>query len=174
MKYPLFSLAAAMMLNLAAPTVQAQKSREPLRIGYVNSDRVLRDAVPAKAALSRLETELAKRDKELKDAGERLKAAEDKLLKDGPTLPESERTRRERDLLEQQRELTRKRRDYQEDFNQRRNEETAAMFERAGKAIRQISEQEKYDLIMQDVVYANPRIDITDKVIRLINNAPAK
>ena len=84
----------------------------------------------------------------------------------------SEKVRRQRELVEQDRDLQRKRREFQEDLNQRRNEELAAVVERANRAIRQIFESEKYDLILQEVVFAGPRVDITDKVIRVLN-APA-
>jgi outer membrane protein len=173
MKYSLFSLTTAvmLMLTLAAPMAQAQ---EALRIGYVNSDRVLRDATPAKAAQAKLETEFGKRDKELNDVAARLKTAAEKLEKEGPTLSEAERTRRQRDLVEQDRDLQRKRREFQEDLNQRRSEELSSVVERANKVIKQIFEQEKYDLILQDAVFASSRVDITDKVIRVLNSSAAK
>jgi len=152
---------------LASGASQAQE----LKIGYVNSERVLRDAAPAKAALARMEADFSKRDKDLNDQGAKLKAAADKLEKDAPTLPEAERNRRQRDLVEQDRDLQRKRREFQEDLNQRRNEETAGIVERANKVIKGIFEGEKYDLILQDVVFAGPRVDITDKVIKALNAA---
>ena len=156
--------------SLLAPALsQAQE----LRIGYVNSERVLREAAPAKAALARMESDFSKRDKDLNDQAAKLKASADKLEKDAPTLPEAERNRRQRDLLELDRDLQRKRREFQEDLNQRRNEETAGIVERANKVIKQIFEGEKYDLILQDVVFAGPRVDITDKVIKALNAAPA-
>ena len=156
--------------SLLAPALsQAQE----MRIGYVNSERVLREAAPAKAALARMESDFSKRDKDLNDQAAKLKASADKLEKDAPTLPEAERNRRQRDLLELDRDLQRKRREFQEDLNQRRNEETAGIVERANKVIKQIFEGEKYDLILQDVVFAGPRVDITDKVIKALNAAPA-
>ena len=156
--------------SLLAPALsQAQE----LRIGYVNSERVLREAAPAKVALARMESDFSKRDKDLNDQAAKLKASADKLEKDAPTLPEAERNRRQRDLLELDRDLQRKRREFQEDLNQRRNEETAGIVERANKVIKQIFEGEKYDLILQDVVFAGPRVDITDKVIKALNAAPA-
>ena len=154
-------------LVLAAVSLQAQE----LKIGYVNSERVLKEAAPAKAALARMEAEFGKRDKDLNENAARLKAAADKLEKDGPTLAESERQRRQRELVEQDRDLQRKRREFQEDLNQRRNEETAALVERANKIIKQIFDGEKYDLILQDAVFAGPRVDITDKVIKALNGA---
>jgi outer membrane protein len=154
-------------LGLAAAAVAVHG--EELKIGYVNSDRVLREATPAKAAQAKLEAEFAKREKELNDIAAKLKAASDKLEKDAPTLAESERQRRQRELVDQDREFQRKRREFQEDLNQRKNEELAAVVERANKVIRQIFEQEKYDLILQEVVFAGPRVDITKKVIDALN-----
>jgi len=159
------SLLAGAVVGLAAFAAQA----EELKIGYVNSDRVLRDAVPAKAAQSKLEGEFGKREKDLADLANKLKAASDKLEKDAPTLPESERSRRQRDLVDQDREFQRKRREFQEDLNQRKNEELASVVERANKVIKQIFETEKYDLILQEAVFYSPKVDITDKVIKALN-----
>ncbi len=159
------NLAAAAMLALATTGAQAQE----LKIGYVNSERVLKEANPAKAAQAKLETEFGKREKDLADVANRLKAAADKLDKDSPTLSDAERTRRQRDLVEQDREFQRKRREFQEDLNQRKNEELSGVVERANKVIKQIFDSEKYDLILQDAVHWSPRVDITKKVIDALN-----
>ena len=159
------TLAAAAMLVLATMGAQAQE----LKIGYVNSERVLKEANPAKAAQAKLETEFGKREKDLADVANRLKAAADKLDKDSPTLSDAERTRRQRDLVEQDREFQRKRREFQEDLNQRKNEELASVVERANKVIKQIFETDKYDLILQDAIHVSPRVDITKKVIDALN-----
>ena len=161
---------AAAALAGAAFSAQAQE----LKIGYVNSDRVLRDAVPAKAAQTKLEAEFSKRDKDLNDLAARLKTAADKLEKDAPTLTETERGRRQRELVEQDREIQRKRREFQEDLNQRKNEELSSVVERANKVIKQIFETEKYDIILQEAVFAGPKVDITDKVIKALNAQGAK
>jgi outer membrane protein len=163
------STAAGVLLVLTAWGVQAQE----LKIGYVNSDRVLREAVPAKAAQAKLETEFSKREKDIADLATKLKAAGDKLDKDAPTLAEAERGRRQRDLVEQDREFQRRRREFQEDLSQRKNEELASVVERANKVIKQIFETEKYDLILQEAVFAGPKIDITEKVIKALNAQPA-
>ena len=168
----LASLFAACALSLSAMSVSA--AAQELKIGYVNSDRLTRDSAPAKAAQAKLEAEFGKREKELNEMATKLKAAADKLDKEGPTLAEAERSRRQRELIEQDRDLNRKRREFQEDLNQRRNEEVAAIVERANRVIRQISEQEKYDLILQDAVFAGPKVDITEKVIKALGTtAPA-
>jgi len=161
-----FAAITALMLVVAAGA-QAQE----LKIGFVNSDRVLREATLAKAAQSRLETEFSKRQKEGEDAATKLKAAADKLDKDAPTLGEAERNRRQRDLVEQDRELQRKRREFQEDLNSRKNEELQQVLERANKVVKAVAEAEKYDVILQEAVYINPKHDITDKVIKALNAA---
>lgn len=158
------TLVAAAALSLAVGV-----SAEDLKIGYVNSERVLREAAPAKAAQAKLEAEFKKRETELADQGNRLRGAMEKLEKEAPTLPESERTRRQRDLADQDRDFQRKRRELLEDLNQRKNEELSTVVERANKVIKQIFEQEKYDLILQEVVFASPRVDITKKVIDALN-----
>jgi len=166
-----FAVAAA--LTLAAT---AGAHAQEMKIGFVNSDRVLREATLAKAAQSRLESEFSKRQKEGEDAANKLKTAADKLDKDAPTLGEAERNRRQRELVDQDRELQRKRREFQEDLNQRRNEELASVVERANKVVKQIYDSEKYDLILQGdvVIFASQRVDITDKVIKALNAQSGK
>jgi outer membrane protein len=159
------TLVALAAFGAATTLAQAQE----LKIGYVNSERVMREAVPAKAAQTKLETEFSKREKDLTDQGVKLKTAADKLEKDAPTLSETERNRRQRDLVEQDREFQRKRREFQEDLNTRKNEELSAVLERANKVIKQIFDSEKYDLILQDAIHASGRVDITKKVIDALN-----
>ena len=159
------TMAGAAVLLAATTMAQAQD----LKIGYVNSERVLREANPAKAAQAKLEAEFGKREKDLADVANRLKAAADKLDKDSPTLSDAEKTRRQRDLVEQDREFQRKRREFQEDLNQRKNEELSGVVERANKVIKQIFDQDKYDLILQDAVHWSARVDITKRVIDALN-----
>jgi len=157
------ALAASMMV--AASAVQAQE----LKIGYVNSERVLREANLAKAAQVKLEAEFGKREKDLRDIETKLRGAAEKLEKDAPTLSEAERGRRQRDIVEQDRDLQRKKREWQEDLTQRKNEELSAVVEKANRVIKQIFENEKYDLILQDAIHASARVDITKKVIDALN-----
>lgn len=149
----------------SAATAQAQE----LKIGYVNAERVLREAAPAKAAQAKLEAEFSKRDKELNDMAARLKTAQDRLEKDGPALSPADLSRRQRELVDQDRDFQRKRRELQEDLAQRKNEELAAVLERSNRVIKMIFDNEKYDLIVQDAVFASPKVDITKKVIDLLN-----
>lgn len=157
------ALAASMMVATSA--VQAQE----MKIGFVNSERVLREANLAKAAQLKLEAEFGKREKDLRDLEARLRSAAEKLEKDAPTLSEAEKGRRNRDVVEQERDLQRKRREWQEDLTQRKNEELSAVVEKANRVIKQIFDAEKYDLILQDAVHFSPRVDITKKVIDALN-----
>ncbi len=166
MKSKLFkAVALAAMMSVSTLGVQAQE----LKIGYVNSDRVLREANVGKAATQKLEIEFGKREKELKDIETKLRSSAEKLEKDAPTLSEAERNRRQRDLMELDRDLQRKRREWQEDLTQRKNEELQAVVDRANKVIKQIFDAEKYDLILQDAIHFSARVDITKKVIDALN-----
>lgn len=160
-------LLVALSVAAAMPAALAQ---DATRIGYVNTERVLRDAAPAKAAQQKLEAEFSKRDKELQEMATRLKATGERLERDAAVTSDAERQRRQRELAEMDKEYQRKRREFSEDFNQRRNEELAQVIEKANKVIRQIAEQEKYDFVLQEAVFASPRVDITDKVLRALGN----
>lgn len=172
MKHLLSSAALLAGLLMPGAAVRAQE----IKIGYVDSERILREAIPAKSAQAKLEAVFRQQQKELSDAAARIKAAEEKLYKDAPTLAEGERARRQRELEEQVREFERKRSRYEEEANQRRNEELAAVVDRANQVIRQIFDAEKYDLIVQEAVFHSKRIDITNRVIDALNAsaAPAK
>ena len=165
-------LSSSAILVLAAMGAQAQD----LKIGFFNSDRFLRDSSFAIAAQAKLEAEFSKREKELNDLGNRLKAASDRFEKDAPTLSETERARRQRELIDQDREFQRKRREFQEDLTQRKGEEQSYLLDRASKVIKQIHETEKYDIILnQDgVVFFSSRVDITEKVIKALSSQGGK
>jgi Outer membrane protein len=153
-------------IAVAAP-VQAQE----FKAGFVNTDRIFREATTAKAAQSKLEQEFAKREKDLVDQGSALKTASEKFEREAPTMAESQRTARQRQLVEQDRDFQRKRREFQEDLSTRKNEELGQVLERANKVVKQVAEAEKYDVILQEAVYINPKHDITDKVIKALNGA---
>ena len=164
------SALGAALLALATVAVPAQE----LKIGYVNSDRVVRECAPAIAAQARLEAEFSKREKDLNDLGARLKTAADKFDKDQPTLSEAEKTKRQRDLVDQDRDIQRRRREFQEDLTKRKSDEMSTLVDRANTVVKQIFDNEKYDLILQDAAFFSPRVDITDKVIKALNAQSTK
>ena len=147
----------------------AQAQAQEFRVGFVNTDRIFREANTAKAAQTKLEQEFSKREKELNDLGTSLKSLSDKFEREAPTLSESQRAQRQKQLLDQDRDFQRKRREFQEDLNARKNEELQQVLDRANRVVKQVAEQEKYDLILQEAVYINPKHDITDKVIKALN-----
>ena len=165
MKVRTLSLVAVALLSLSHSALAETK------IGFVNSDRVMREAAPAVRAQQRLEKEFEKRDQELQRIARDLKSMQEDLERNGPTMADGDRRNKERALTELNRDFQRKQREFREDLNQRRNEELAGVLERANKTIRQIAEAEKYDIIFQEAVYASPRIDITDKVIKALTEA---
>ena len=158
------------VLVVAALAASAQE----FKVGIVNLDRIFREANSAKAAQTKLEAEFSKREKDLKDVAAQLKTASDKFEREAPTLSESQRTARQKLLVDQDRDFQRKRREFQEDLNARKNEELQLVIERANKVVRSLAEAEKYDLILQEAVYVNPKHDITDKVLKALNAAGSK
>jgi len=146
-------------------------SAQEFKVGVVNLDRIFREANSAKAAQTKLESEFSKREKELTDLAAQLKTQSDKFEREAPTLAESQRTLRQRQLVDQDRTFQTKRREFQEDLSARKNEELQLVIERANKVVKTLAESEKYDLILQESVYVNPKHDITDKVIKALNAA---
>ena len=157
----------AAVLGLAAFCVQA----EEIRIGFINTDRIFKESTTAKQAQAKLEQEFSKREKDLVEAEKSLKSAVEKFEREAPTLSESQRLSRQKQLGEQDRDFQRKRREFQEELNARKNEEFQQVLERANRVIKQVAETEKYDLVLQEAVYIHPKHDITDKVLKVINAA---
>ena len=165
MKVSTLSLVAAALLGLSQAAIAETK------IGFVNSDRVMREAAPAVRAQQRLEKEFEKRDQELQRIARDLKSMQEDLERNGPTMADGDRRNKERALTELNRDFQRKQREFREDLNQRRNEELASVLDKANRTVKELAEQENYDIIFQEAVYANPRIDITDKVIKALSDA---
>ena len=168
------ALAATLLCMVSA--ADAQTPALAGKFGFVNTERILRDAVPAQRAQKKIEVEFQKRDQELAKIAEQLKRMQDDLDKNSVTMSDTQRRTREREFSDMNREFQRKQREFREDLNQRRNEELAQVVEQANRVIRQIAEQEKFDIIFQEMpAYVSPRIDITDKVIRALEGkSPAK
>ena len=163
---------AGIFMGVMLVSMQAQA--QEFRIGFVSTDRIFKEANTAKAAQAKLEQEFSKREKELVDQGATLKSMADKFEREAPTLSESQRSIRQKQLIEQDRDFQRKRREFQEDLNSRKNEELQQVLERANKVVKQVAESEKYDLVLQEAVYVNTKHDITDKVIKVLNSGSVK
>jgi outer membrane protein len=162
---PMFGLLVAGLSFLPLAGVAAE-----LKIGFLDAERVNRESGPAIRASKELEREFAPRIQELQKMERQVKEMQTALEKDAMTMSESERTRREQEIVRVGREFQRAQREYREDLNQRRNEKLADLFQRANRVIQQIAEAEKFDLILQEAVYRSPRIDITDKVLKALGD----
>lgn len=145
----------------AAPSLAADT-----KIGFVNTERLLREAPLSVAAQKKLEREFAARDQELQKMAKQARDMQAQLDKDGVTMSDSDRRNKERDLGNLNRDLQRQGREFREDLNLRRNEELGQIQERARKAIQDIARAERFDLIVEQAVYFDPKIDITDRVMK--------
>jgi outer membrane protein len=153
---------------LLAGGISWQAQAADLKIGFIDADRINRESVPAERATKKLEKEFAPREQDLRKIEAQIKSLQGQLEKDGLTMSETDRRTKETELGRQTREFQRLQREFREDLNLRRNEELAALFERANRVIKQVAESEKYDLILQEAVYRSPRIDITEKVMKAL------
>ncbi|MGE5385909.1 MAG: OmpH family outer membrane protein [Betaproteobacteria bacterium] len=164
----MLKIKSLVLASLLLVGLMAGASATELKIGFVNTQRIFRDAPAAVKAAKKLESEFSKRDQDLQRIAKQLQTMQEKLEKDSVTMSESERRTKEREFSELSRDFQRKQREFREDLNLRQNEENGAVIEKANKAIKQIAEAEKYDLIVQDVVWVNPKLDITEKVIKAL------
>ena len=154
--------------TLSASQVFAQDAGT--RVAVVNSEKVFNESNLAKAMQTRLQNEFTKRQNDLRDSAQKIKTAAEKLDRDAAVMNEAERVRRQRELADQDRELQRKQREFTEDLNQRTFEERAKIAEKANLVLRQIAEQRKIDIIVQEAAYVTPKADVTDDVIKALNS----
>ncbi len=164
-----FVAALAAVSLMTAGAVQAE-----VKIGYINTQRVLSDAPQAARAKKKIEKEFEKRNLELQKIAKQLQSLQESMEKNAVTLHEAERRNKEREFTDLGRDFQRREREFKEDLNLRQNEEMAAIFERVNKAIKAIGETEKFDLIVQEALYASPRIDITDRVLKQLGDGGGK
>ncbi len=153
----------------SAPTKALAATAPSGKIGFINTERILKDSTLAKAAQQKLESEFSKRDKELQDMAAKIKALNQKLEKDGPVMSDSDRINTQQQLADMNRDFQRKQREFGEDLNAKRNAALAIVLDKANKIVKEVAEKDNYDIIFQDAVYVNPRIDITDKVLKALD-----
>lgn len=163
-----------LLLALSLVSAPLWAVAQDVKIGFVNTERILRESGPAQRAGKKLETEFAKRQQEMQRMADQLKRVQDDLEKNSLTMSEAQRRTKEREFNDLNRELQRRDRDFRDEVNQRRNEETAQLVDQANKIIRQIAEQEKFDVILQasDALIINQRIDITERVMKALEGKP--
>lgn len=158
-----------LFLLLFALLAPGSVSANDTKIGFVNTDRIFRESQLAIRAQKKLEREFSNREQEIQKQIKQARDLQTFIEKEGLTLSEAERSKRERELANLNRDIQRAQREFREDLNQRKNEEFAAVHERARKAIMELAEKEKFDLILENVVYASGRVDITDRVIKTLD-----
>ena len=158
----------ASLIALAVALIAPAAYGADYKLGFVNTERVFREAAPAKRAQQVLEREFSARNAELGKIEKQGRDLQTELERDNVTMTESARREKERQLADISRNFQRLQREIREDLNLRRNEELARVQERATRIINQIAEAEKFDLIIQEAVFASGRIDITEKVIKAL------
>ena len=164
MKKLIFSAVTILLPMFATGAALADK------IGFVNTERLLREAPLSVKAQKKLEREFSPREQELQKMAKQARDLQAQLDKDGTTMSESDRKNKERELANMNREFQKQSREFREELNLRRNEELAVIQEKARKAILDIAKADKFDLIVEQAVYFNPTIDITDRVMKALRD----
>ena len=158
----IFMLALTVALPVAAQTAD-------LKIGYVNTEKLFRDSQLAVKAQKKLEKEFQVREQNIQKQVKQARDLQAYMEKEGLTLAEADRIKKQKDLANLSRDIQHDQRTFREDLNQRKNEEFASVQERARKTIMEVAEREKFDLILENVVYASPKVDITDRVLKSLD-----
>ena len=153
----------------ASPLAQAQAQVATGRIGFVYTERLMTDSKMAKAADAKLAAEFSKRQKAVEEMVTKFKGTSEKFDSEAAGLSELDRTRRSRELYNMQKDVERMQREFQEDLQQRKNEERAAIAQKAYKLVEQYAEAEKLDAVLVEAAWVNPRVDITDKILKLLD-----
>ncbi len=156
----------ALLFCLALP---AAAQTADLKIGFVNTEKVFRDSQLAIKAQKKLEKEFQGREQDIQKMVKQGKDLQAMLEKEGLTMSEADRNKKQKDLANLSRDIQHAQREFREDLNQRKNEEFSAVQDKARKAIMEIAEKEKFDLILETVVYASPKVDVTDRVLKALD-----
>lgn len=139
------------------------------KVGYVQVDKLLQEAPQTAETGKKLEKEFSPRSLELDKLQKQIRDLEAQLDHERTNINESDRRVKERQLNNMRLEFQSKQRELREDINLRKNEELAVLQERINKAVQTVAESEGYDLVAYSgIAYASKRIDITDKVLKLL------
>ena len=165
------SYCVVMAIALLPVSVLSDLHADNIRIGVVNTEKILRESAPALQAQQKIDQEFIPRDIEIKDMANQAKTLQEKLEQKGATMNDTDRRELERELANLSRNYQRAQRQMREDLTVRQNEEYGVILELIDEAIKLVAEKEHYDLILQlqDSVYRSQRIDITDQVIEVLN-----
>ena len=171
---PILHLAAAAAIAALATAASAQTASPPAgaapyKIGFVNTEKLFRESPLAVKAQKKLEKEFQSREQEIQKQVKQARELQNHLEKEGLTMSEADRGKKQKDLANLTRDIQHAQREFREDLNQRKNEEFAGVQDRARKAIVEIAEKEKFDLIVENVVYASPKVDITERVLKALD-----
>lgn len=168
---------SALLLSLAtfAGAAHAQIKPAPAAalaptVAYVVIERLFVETQAARVAHDAIEREFTERRSVNQALFVRLRQLTERYLDDEATLDEPERTRRRRELRDLEQEAERKEIAYRDDLLHRTSVERDRVAERARAAIAQIARQDKLDVVLyRGVLWARPGIDITDKLIRQLD-----
>lgn len=167
MKFTRYSLSFVALMMIAF-AVQAQTHR----LGVINIERIIKESAPAVRAAQKLESEFTAREKEINDASDKLVGMKAKLERDAAVMSDTDKQKMRREMQDLEREINRKREEFREDLNSRRNEELSSLLDKINRITKEIGKKNNFDMIFQEnVVYFDPKLDITEQVLKALADA---
>ncbi len=159
-------ITAALLLVCAAQVVAAQDSG--LKIGFVNTARVLKEAPQARKVEELLKAEFEPREAQLKEKRQEILDLEEQLKSDSG-LSSNARRKLEREIRLKVSQLKFLEQEFREDQNLRRNEEIRELQQVISNVLKMQGDSGKFDLILTEgVSYVSDRIDITAQTIEML------
>lgn len=160
-------------IGLVVPSMVHAQAAKPLKVGFVNVQRLLIESPQANAANRALENEFAPRQRDLQAKQKAFKDRADKFQKDGAVMGADERRNAENELRKDERELQRQIEELREDLNNRKNEELGKLRINVLRQIEGFAKQGGYDLIVSDALYVSPALDVTSQVLQGLQSGSA-
>ena len=156
---------------LSLASMSHSLSAQEIKLGFVNTARIMNQAPQAEAARERLKNEFKSRDEKIVALQNDLKKLEDDISKSAAVMSESVRNKNERKIVSLKRDIKRGKEEFNEDLNIRRNEELTKLQKQVYETIVALAKERNYDVIFGDsVLYASKRVDLTDQVLEKLKH----
>jgi outer membrane protein len=153
------------LLLVAIGSISAAQG-QGLRIGYVDTKRVMEEAPQGVAVDEGLRDEFTPREKDLLEKQNEIDDLETELEETGSDMTSARRRKLEREIRLKIAQYKYEEQEFREDRNIRRNEAIRGLQKIVYDAIVEIAEHDGYDLVLTNgVAYNSPRTDLTDAVI---------
>ncbi len=139
------------------------------KIAVINSVKILAEANISKDAQAKIRQEVTQREKELDKMDDKIKGMIKSFQTGAAKMSDEDKQKRQQEINMAVMELNQKQAQFQNEAEKMRRSQEDTVFQKVDAIIKTIATQEKYDIVVQDPVYAASSVDISDKVISILN-----